>query len=64
MYWEGGGNCVNLSLFLFTEGKADQGLTGNVIVIKSSPVLDIWQDADLEVDLPILKRYLSWFPGY
>lgn len=63
MYWAGNGSHVNTSLFVFTDGKADQGLTGNVVVIKSSPVYDVWQDSDLEVDLPILKRYLSWFPG-
>ena len=31
-------------------------------MIKSFHVLDVWQDADLEVDPPILKRYLSKFP--
>jgi hypothetical protein len=64
MYWEGAGaHSINRSLAHFTDGKACQGWTRNLIVIKSSPVHDIWQDAELEVDLPILKRYLSWFPG-
>jgi len=64
MYWEGAGiQSFNTSLANLTNGQARQGWTRNLIVIKSSPVFDIWQDAELEVDLPILKRYLSWFPG-
>jgi len=61
MYWMAGGSAVNASLFLLTEGQLDRGLTGNVVVLKMSPVWDVWQDADLEADLPILKRYLTWF---
>lgn len=63
MYWMAGGTGVNLSLFLLTKGQIDHGLTGNVVVMKMSSVWDIWQDADLEADLPILLRYISWFPG-
>jgi len=51
---------MNLSLAHLTDGKARQGWTRNFVVLKSSPVHDIWQDADLEADLPILKQYLSW----
>jgi len=61
MYSEAGGrNHVNLSLAHLTDGRARQGWTRNFVVFKSSPVHDIWQDADLEADLQILKRYLSW----
>ena len=64
MHWEGAGiQSFNSSLAHLTDGQAPQGWTRNLIVIKSSPVHDIWQDAELEADLPILKRYLSWFPG-
>jgi hypothetical protein len=64
MYWEGaGGHGVNRCLAHFTNGRARQGWTRNLFVIKSSSDLDIWKDAELEVDLPFLKRYLSWFPG-
>jgi hypothetical protein len=63
MYWTAGGLRTNGSLFLLTQGQVDQGMTGNVVVLKMSSVWDVWQDADLEVDLPILQRYLSWFPG-
>jgi hypothetical protein len=52
-----------LFLPLFTEGRTAQGLAGNIVVITSSPIYDVWQDANLEVDLPIVKPYLSWFPG-
>jgi hypothetical protein len=51
---------MNLSLAHLTDGSACQGWTRNFIVFKSSPIYDIWQDADLDADLPILKRYLSW----
>jgi len=61
MYSEAGGkNHMNLSLAHLTNVKARQGWMRNFIVFKSSPVYDIWQDADLEADLPILKRYLWW----
>lgn len=62
MYWTAIGT-VNQSLMTFTEGRLDPGLTHNLVVFKMSPIFDIWQDADLEADLPILKQYLSWFPG-
>jgi hypothetical protein len=54
---------MNLALAHLTDGKAPQGWTRNLIVMKSSPIYDVWQDAELEADLPILKPYLSWFPG-
>lgn len=62
MYWTAIGT-VNQSLMTFTEGRLDPGLTHNLVVFKMSPIFYIWQDADLEADLPILKQYLSWFPG-
>jgi hypothetical protein len=63
MYW-GGGTVVNPTLAQFTEGRADPGMTGNIVVLKMDhEVFDTWQDANLEIDLPLLKKYLSWFPG-